>query len=106
MRITIEYPEVMKMTLFGDIHVEDTATLMEVKAQILQSFWKLFTAMYTPAIGIHGTVDDVTLKDKGVEILSDSDLREHLMASNVFQATFGNHRRLLLREEKKEEKKA
>lgn len=92
MYIKIEYPQVMKMVMCDYIEVQDSASLSEVKEKIFKSFWTLFKEkLYLPPSGIHGSPNDILLKDGNVEILSDELLKERLASSSYFQAIFTLH---------------
>ncbi len=84
MKITIEYPQVMKMALFEELEVPDTATIQEVKEKILNSFWNLFNKMWSHRAKIHGQVKDVTLKDGDTVLTSDEMLRGKTKIQAVF----------------------
>jgi hypothetical protein len=62
-------------------------TLEEVKKKIFETVWKILPPYVCPR-GKHGTPDDVILKCGKVEIRSDEQLRELLVCSNCFKATF------------------
>ncbi|MES2273375.1 MAG: hypothetical protein V4487_04215 [Chlamydiota bacterium] len=99
MKITIEYPQVMKMIMTSSIEVSDSSTLSDVKDRVLKSFWEIFQSIY-PKSNIHGSKEDVILKDKEITISNDTELKERLGKTSSFQAVFREH--LLTTKNKKE----
>ena len=87
MRITIQYPQIMKMTMASQMTIVDPACLKEVKRQIFDEFWRYFSSVF-PSVKKHGSSESIVLTDKEIEINSDDLLRERLAKSDCFQAVF------------------
>jgi hypothetical protein len=81
----------MKMLMTSTIEVQDSVNLQEIKQLVFDSFWKTFLIKFSSKMGIHGSIADIALKDKEVEICTDDDLRKRLKMSATFQATFKIH---------------
>jgi hypothetical protein len=78
MKITIDYPQVMKMQMSTTIEVSNSTTLQEIKTIILKSFWDYFTTVFQTKVTIHGTIKDISLKSRDIEIVSEIDLQHYL----------------------------
>ena len=90
-KITIEYPQIMKMQLTGELEVSPDITLSQLKECILKNFWDTFVGLITPKIGIHGSMKDIELQDKNVIISTDQELHERLKKTKAFSAVFKQH---------------
>ena len=91
-RITIEYPQVMKMFLTNCVDVEDSIQLQTFKQTALDRFWiNLMKHIYMPPNGRHGTIQDVFLFVENIEIVSDELLKEHLKTDAIFRVKFRDH---------------
>jgi hypothetical protein len=85
-RLTVELPTIsmMKMETRQTIFLSGSETLREVKEQIFRTVWNALPSF----IHRHGSPDDVILKCDQEEICSDEQLRQRLLLSQCFQATF------------------
>jgi hypothetical protein len=88
MKVRIEFPQVMKMFLTTTIEIPDSANLKEVQEHVFKSFWKSFNNHFPSRIVAHGTKEDLILKDREIEILTEDILRDRLKHGNYFQAIF------------------
>ncbi|HSX26755.1 MAG TPA: hypothetical protein VLE89_07090 [Chlamydiales bacterium] len=90
MRITIEYPQIMKMTMASQMEISNPVSLNEVKRQVFDEFWVFFLRHY-PYMKKHGSAESIVLTDKDIEINSDDLLQERLAQSKCFQAVFNTN---------------
>lgn len=88
MKINVEYPEVMKMQISSTLDISDSMTLLEVKQEIFESFWKNWEHNFPCRSEKHGASLHVTLLDKDVVINSDDELKNRLANTTSFQAVF------------------
>lgn len=94
MSITIKFPTVtllkMEHLQSAEIEVAKDDTLLIVKEKIFHFFWEKLAWM--SPIGKHGKPEDVVLKDRDVEITTDSQLQQKVKELKEFQVVFkGKH---------------
>ena len=65
--------------------------MKEVKQKIFEEFWNFYMKTFQPKIGQHGTLEDVNLRQKEIEITTDESLQKRLSCSTVFQVVFKEH---------------
>lgn len=89
MRITVEYPEMMKMKFISHIEVDPkTTTLLELKEKIYTNIWGQFEKNFKDSkINKHGELDEIVLQSD-FEIKTDQDLKTRLFEGAFFTAVF------------------
>lgn len=89
MRITVEYPEMMKMKFTSQIEFDPkTVTLLEIKEKIYNNIWGQFEENFKDSkITKHGTLDEIVLQSD-FEIKTDQDLQKRLFDGAYFKAVF------------------
>jgi hypothetical protein len=88
MRLKIEYPQVMKMLFTNQIEVSSHPTLAEIRTAIFTGFWDDWKKMWPGLTERHGGPEHIILKDKEIEIISDTLLQECLKHTQAFQVVF------------------
>lgn len=87
MQVTVEYPQIMKMTISSKLEIPDESTIQEVKEHVFADFWRIFNQMWPDRAGMHGSMEDITLKDGDEEITTDAMLK----GKEKIQAIFIKH---------------
>lgn len=93
MRVTFEYPQVMKMGLASKIEIPDSADLKEVRSLVFDQFWKDYMAMFYNKIEKHGSPNDVELSywdisNRSIVIETDEVFRKRLADCPTVQVVF------------------
>lgn len=90
MRITVKYPEMMKMEFTSQIEFDPkTVTLLEIKEKIYTNIWGQFEKnLKDGTITKHGELDEICFFDSNFEIKTDEDLKKRLFEGGYFNAVF------------------
>ncbi len=93
MKVTFEYPRVLKMGLASEIDVPDSADLKVVRSLVFDQFWKDFMKMFFNKIEKHGSPNDVELSywdatNRSIVVETDEQFRKRLAECPLFQVVF------------------